>query len=72
VTKSGTHSESVRVLGLRHQLELKPREAGHFKYQFISIDDSVYKNHLLSGKDLVLEQDVKPPASASLRALGNY
>jgi nucleoporin POM152 len=27
----------------------------------------VYKNHLLSGKDLVLEQDVKPPASASLR-----
>jgi nucleoporin POM152 len=67
VTKSGTHSESVRVLGLRHQLELRPREAGHFKYQFISIDDSVYKNHLLSGKDLVLEQDVKPPASASLR-----
>jgi nucleoporin POM152 len=66
-TKSGTHTESIRVLGLRHQIELKPKDAGHFKYQFISIDDAVYKGHQLGGKDLVLAQDVKPPASAHLR-----
>ena len=67
VTKSGSHMESVRVPGLRHQLELKPKDAGHFKYQFISIDDAVYKGHRLGGNDLLLEQDVKPPASAHLR-----
>jgi nucleoporin POM152 len=66
-TKSGSHMESVRVPGLRHQLELKPKDAGHFKYQFISIDDAVYKGHQLGGKDFLLEQDVKPPASAHLR-----
>ncbi|KAK2628892.1 hypothetical protein QTJ16_001995 [Diplocarpon rosae] len=67
VTKAGIHSESIRVEGLRHQLELKPRDAGHFKYHFTSIDDAVYKGHQLSGSDLILEQDVKPPASAYLR-----
>jgi nucleoporin POM152 len=66
-TKGGSHMESVRVPGLRHQLELKPKDAGHFKYRFISIDDAVYKGHQLGGKDLLLEQDVKPPASAHLR-----
>lgn len=67
VTKTGTHSESIRVDGLRHQLELKPRDAGHFKYHFTSIDDAIYKGQQLSGTGLVLEQDVKPPASAFLR-----
>lgn len=67
VTRAGTHSESIRVPGLRHQLELKPRDAGHFKYQFTSVDDAVYKGHRLNSKALVLEQDVKPPASAYLR-----
>ncbi|PQE32474.1 hypothetical protein CJF32_00001231 [Rutstroemia sp. NJR-2017a WRK4] len=66
ITKSGTKPQSVKVPGLRYQLELKPRDAGHFKYQFTSIDDSVYKGHKLSS-DLILEQDVKPPASAYLR-----
>jgi len=69
ITKSGTHAESIKVEGLRHQLELKPREAGHFKYQFVSIDDAVYKGQKLSGSELTLEQDVKPPASAYLRRL---
>ncbi|KAK6608962.1 hypothetical protein H4I96_02893 [Botrytis cinerea] len=67
ITKSGLKHESVKVSGLRHQLELKPRDAGHFKYQFTSVDDAVYKNHKLNSNDLVLEQDVKPPASAYLR-----
>lgn len=66
-TRSGTHSERVSVDGLRHQVELKPREAGHFKYRFTSIDDAVYKGHRLNGDSFLLEQDVKPPASAYLR-----
>lgn len=59
-------TRTVRVHGLRHQLELKPRDAGHFTYRFKAIDDEVYKGHSLTAKDLVLEQDVKPPASAYL------
>ena len=67
VTKSGTTSERVEVPGLRHQLELKPKNAGHFKYQFTSVDDAVYQGHSLDDKTLVLEQSVRPPASAQLR-----
>ncbi|TAQ84602.1 hypothetical protein B7494_g7084 [Chlorociboria aeruginascens] len=67
ITKSGSHANQVRVPGLRYQLELKPRDAGHFKYQFTSVDDAVYKNHRLNSEVLLLEQDVKPPASARLR-----
>ncbi|KAG9249167.1 hypothetical protein BJ878DRAFT_90290 [Calycina marina] len=67
ITKSGVRQERVEVDGLRHQLELKPKHAGHFKYRFTSIDDAVYKGHRLTGDSLVLEQDVRPPASASLR-----
>ena len=66
ITPTGTQSESVKVLGLRHQLELKPKNAGHFKYQFTSVDDAVYKGYQLNTKKLALEQDVKPPASAWL------
>ena len=67
VTRSGTTSERVEIQGLRHQLELKPQSAGHFKYQFTSIDDAVYQGLSLDDKSLVLEQSVKPPASAQLR-----
>ncbi|RFU24305.1 hypothetical protein B7463_g12035, partial [Scytalidium lignicola] len=70
MTKSGKQSEHVSIPSLRYRLELKPREAGHFKYQFTSIDDAVYKGHVLSGKEMTLEQDVKPPASASLKQMG--
>lgn len=65
ITDSGTKPASFKVDGLRHQFELRPRDAGHFKYHFTSVDDAVYKGHQLQG--LTLEQDVKPPASASLR-----
>jgi nucleoporin POM152 len=67
VTKSGATSERLEVPGLRYQLELRPRNAGHFKYQFTSIDDAVYQGLTLADKSLVLEQSVKPPASAHLR-----
>lgn len=66
LTRAGKQSESVKVDGLRHQLELKPKDAGHFRYEFTIIDDAVYKGHRLSER-LSLEQDVKPPASAYLR-----
>ena len=56
--------KSVQVQGLRHQLELKPSDAGHYTYRFKEIDDNVYTGHPLVGDGLVLEQDVKPPASA--------
>lgn len=59
-------SHKVRVDGSRHQLELKPTDAGHFTYRFTSIDDHIYGAHPLSGEALTLEQDVKPPASAYL------
>ena len=47
------------------QLELKPFHAGHYTYEFESISDAVYSSpRSLAHKGLVLEQDVKPPASA--------
>lgn len=47
------------------QLELKPFHAGHYTYEFESVSDAVYSSpRSLAHKGLVLEQDVKPPASA--------
>jgi nucleoporin POM152 len=57
-------SHQIRVDGSRHQLELKPADAGHFTYRFTSIDDRVYGAHPLNSQALTLERDVKPPASA--------
>ena len=54
----------VTVERLRGQLELKPQEAGHYTYEFLDVGDAVYVGHSLKHKNLVLEQDVKPPASA--------
>ncbi|KAI9680778.1 MAG: hypothetical protein M1817_004218 [Caeruleum heppii] len=62
--KVGTRS--IHVDGLRHHFELRPREAGLYHYRFKSVGDSVYHDKPLSGADMVLEQDVKPPASAHL------
>lgn len=70
ITRGGKESEMIKIQGLRHQLELKPTHAGHFKYQFTSIDDQVYRGHPLD--DLILEQDVKPPASAFIRKPATY
>lgn len=58
--------QKVKIDGLRHQIELKPSNAGHFSYRFTTISDSVYPGSSLSGKLMTLEQDVKPPASARL------
>ena len=49
---------------LRGQIDLTPSEAGHYRYQFLDIADSIYEPRSLKNKVPVLEQDVKPPASA--------
>lgn len=66
-TPSGTRHEFVEIKGLRHQLELRPKEAGPHKYVFSAIDDAVYKGQRLGGEGMTLEQDVKPAASAIIQ-----
>ena len=64
VTNGERRHERVNVPGMRFQMELVPRIAGHHKYVFTAIDDAVYKAQQLSGSDMVLEQSVKPAARA--------
>lgn len=58
------HKRVHKVSGLRAQLDLVPKEAGHYKYIFTSIDDAIYTNLPITGDDRMLEQVVKPAASA--------
>ena len=52
---------------LHTQLELKPKQAGHYVYEFNSISDAVYGTpRSLAHRNMVLEQDVKPPAAARI------
>lgn len=55
---------SHKVDSLRSQLEFVPKTAGPYKYVFKSITDKVYKGVALTGDDKVLQQVVKPAASA--------
>lgn len=60
-----TRHETVEIQGLRQQIELLPRRAGSYKYRFVQLGDSIYKNLPLAPTDEYrLEQDVKPPATA--------
>lgn len=51
-----------QVASLRGSVDLTPSEAGHYTYTFKEVSDAVYRGHVLN--NLVLQQDVKPPASA--------
>jgi len=52
---------------LHSQLELKPQHAGHYTYHFTSISDAVYGDpKSLSHRNMILEQDVRPPAAARI------
>lgn len=63
----GVTPKIERIERLHTQLELKPLQAGHYTYHFSSISDAVYSDpRSLSDKDLILEQDVKPPAAARI------
>lgn len=63
----GVTPKIEKIDRLHTQLELKPLQAGHYTYQFASISDDVYGDpRSLRHKDLILEQDVKPPAAARI------
>jgi len=65
--KRGERSQFLRntFSNRRDQLQLKPREAGHYTYKFTSIEDKYYKSKPL---DNVLEVDVQPSAQATFSA----
>ncbi|KAK4963876.1 hypothetical protein LTR66_012596, partial [Elasticomyces elasticus] len=53
-----------QVKGLRGQLQFTPATAGHYTYEFVEVSDAIYRAHSLLHKRLIIEQDVKPSASA--------
>jgi nucleoporin POM152 len=57
--------QNVELKGLRGQVELKPRAAGSYTYQFLEVQDKVYGKVSLGDRKLILDQDVRPPASAT-------
>lgn len=76
IRRGSSGSTTPKIMDVnRHQtrLDLKPSEAGDYTYEFIHISDAIYKSpRSLETKNLILEQAVKPPASArfSERQLG--
>ncbi|KAK4240754.1 hypothetical protein C8A03DRAFT_12962 [Achaetomium macrosporum] len=60
-------SERVKIPGLRYQMDLVPRVAGHHKYIFTHIGDDIYSGQKLTGPEYILEQDVKPAAGAIIQ-----
>ncbi|KAJ8105462.1 hypothetical protein OPT61_g10162 [Boeremia exigua] len=52
-----------KVPTLRSTVDFTPQDAGHYKYTFESIRDSVYKDTRL--RNLELQQNVRPSAKAS-------
>lgn len=49
---------------LHTQLELRPSSAGNYTYEFTGISDAVYQHPRDFAENKVLNQDVRPPASA--------
>lgn len=67
-TSKGAVTKTQNIDGLRAQLDLTPSEAGSYRYRFLDLEDSVYSPRPLKDKTPILEQDVKPPASAHFLA----
>ncbi|KAK4156813.1 hypothetical protein C8A00DRAFT_40719 [Chaetomidium leptoderma] len=68
ISNGQRQSERVSIPGLRYQMDLIPRVAGHHKYIFTHIGDDIYsRGQKLTGSDYVLEQDVKPAAAALIQ-----
>ena len=66
VTHRGTARPKVQEFRtLRGQMEFKEPSAGSYIYNFLEIEDAVYGSRSLKGNNLVLEQTIKPPASAA-------
>lgn len=68
IRRGSSGSTTPKIMDVnRHQtrLDLKPSEAGDYTYEFMHISDSIYRSpRSLEAKNLILEQAVKPPASA--------
>ncbi|KAJ5152861.1 Nucleoporin [Penicillium canariense] len=62
----GVETKTKTIDGMRSQLDFTPSEAGFYRYRFLDIEDAVYSPRSLKDKVSVLEQDVKPPASARI------
>ncbi|KAL8681295.1 MAG: hypothetical protein Q9186_002606 [Xanthomendoza sp. 1 TL-2023] len=64
--RGGPVTPQVEETNLLHtQMELRPVHSGHYTYEFQHISDAVYREpRSLHDPRIVLEQDVKPPASA--------
>lgn len=67
VSNGQRRAERVNIPGLRYQMDLIPRIAGHHKYTFTHISDGIYPGQKLTGPEYVLEQDVKPAAAALIQ-----
>ncbi len=66
VTHRGTaHPKVQEFSGMRGQLELRERAAGSYIYSFLDVEDQVYGAVSLKDQNLILSQDIRPPASAS-------
>lgn len=60
----GVETKNQTINALRTQLEFTPKDEGSYRYRFLDIMDTVYGPRSLKDKTPILEQDVKPPASA--------
>jgi nucleoporin POM152 len=66
VTHRGAAKPVVRQFsGMRGQIELRESSAGSYIYHIHQIEDDVYGPISLMDQNLVLKQDIKPPASAN-------
>jgi nucleoporin POM152 len=63
-SSKGVVNKVLPIQGMRTQLDLTPSEAGFYRYHFLDVEDAVYSPRSLRDKVPVLEQDVKPAASA--------
>jgi nucleoporin POM152 len=63
-SSKGVVNKVLTIDGMRTQLDLTPSEAGFYRYTFLDLEDFVYSPRNLKDKLPVLEQDVKPAASA--------
>ncbi|KAK9355429.1 hypothetical protein V1523DRAFT_405212 [Lipomyces doorenjongii] len=57
--------QSLVIMKTRHQLQFRPDSAGHYTYEFLNLNDSLYPNIPLDPKKFRTEQTVKVLASAS-------
>lgn len=65
VTHNGAATPKVGTINsMRGQLQFQERSAGSYIYQFLSVQDDVYPPVSLKDQNLVLKQDIRPPAGA--------